>query len=410
MLCRSLDSETPETPERQQQEEEHLPVGSRAFVVLLRLAGLAGRPGWGAGLYAGLLCGLLTWVAVVSVRSQFDVGQEMVGSTGSWSRAAASSGFFGAILAEVWLTLVIAYITGRRRCAEESFSELMTVLHRAGELVRGAGCTARQHLEMLTIWALVGLISIGNVGVAIYDDGKVSVCNEFSTTCVHHIVTGAGFGCLIQVFLLIPMKFLFIAFVLARGLELANEDLEELVIYEPEDAEDRLRRNGEFQKRYVSSFLQLTDAMAAVLLLSMLYGVLTEVALLMSLINALSAGGSSAFVVDTALFLLSAGVSLLGPCEACQRLLALAGRRCDLLLELEWRRPRLAQQAGLQRAAALRHLDTIGDLGFFQVRRATLLAVTSTIITYIVIIAQFQATEDGCHCPDPPTGNASALP
>ena len=109
-------------------------------------------------------------------------------------------------------------------------------------------------------------------------------------------------------------------------------------------------------------------------------------------------------------FLLSALVALLGPCETCERLLTLTGQRCDLLLELEDRRPQLARETGLQRAAALRHLDTFGDLGLFRARRSTLLAASATIGTYIVVIAQFQASEGGTGRGGQLPGNASAIP
>ena len=211
------------------------------------------------------------------------------------------------------------------------------------------------------------------------------------------------------VFLLIPLKFAFAGHLLARGFESVNSAIEAITRDELEDAEGRLKKVGELQKRFAFCFIQLTEAMTAELILIMLYGVITEVSLMMNIINVLSMGTPTTFLIDAVLFLLSAGVALAGPCEACHRLLSLTGRRCDLLLELEWQRPQLAREAGLQRAAALRHMDTFGDLGLFQARRSTLLAASATIVTYIVVIAQFQTSDNVCNCDEVLSSNASAV-
>ncbi|KAF0288802.1 hypothetical protein FJT64_012831 [Amphibalanus amphitrite] len=98
-------------------------------------------------------------------------------------------------------------------------------------------------------------------------------------------------------------------------------------------------------------------------------------------------------VINCVLMLFTNVTTLAGPCEASQQLVSAAGRRWALLLSLERRHPALAAEAGLQREEAGRQLETIGELGLFRLRRSTLLSLVSTVLTYIIVVAQFQSAE-----------------
>ena len=387
-----------------------MPMWNRAFLGLLRAAGLTGRPGWRTVLYVVLLFCLLTWTALAASWHQLSVGREELRVTGSWSRAAAVSGFFGVIAIEAGLAVIIALLTGRRSYTD-ALSRLSKILEDAGDLPQPSRSAIKQNLAALGLCVFVITLTIGYLGINTVISGTIVACEMPTSTCVERAVEAVRFPFLMFVFLLIPLKFVFAGLLLTKGFQSVNSAIEVMITDEPEAGKEHLKRIGELQKRFASCFLQLTAAMTYELILSMVYGVLTEISLMMALINALNSSGQiTAIAVEIALYLLSAAAALLGPCETCERLLSLTGQRHDLLLELEDRRPQLAGETGLQRAAALRHLDTFGDLGLFRARRSTLLAASATIGTYIVVIAQFQASEDGGDCGRQLPGNASGVP
>ncbi|KAF0308508.1 hypothetical protein FJT64_002143 [Amphibalanus amphitrite] len=102
-------------------------------------------------------------------------------------------------------------------------------------------------------------------------------------------------------------------------------------------------------------------------------------------------------------------VTVAGPCETCQLLLGCLGRWRDVLLRLEWqRRPELRHELELLQRAVARDLDTVGDLGLYRLRRSTLLSILSTILTYVIVMAQFQLTEfSASEVVAPSVGNAT---
>ena len=88
-------------------------------------------------------------------------------------------------------------------------------------------------------------------------------------------------------------------------------------------------------------------------------------------------------------------ITVAGPCETCQLILNSLGRWRSLLLRLEWqRRPQLSEELALLHRSATQDLGELGDLGLFRLRRSTLLSILSTVITYIIVMAQFQMSEN----------------
>ncbi|XP_037091148.1 probable serine/threonine-protein kinase SIK1B [Pollicipes pollicipes] len=87
-----------------------------------------------------------------------------------------------------------------------------------------------------------------------------------------------------------------------------------------------------------------------------------------------------------AINLANTAVALAAPCEASHRGLNLVRESLNLLLEVEWRRPELGAPATLVRKTMRCHLDALGDLGLFRLQRSTLLSITSTIMTYMIVM------------------------
>ena len=83
-----------------------------------------------------------------------------------------------------------------------------------------------------------------------------------------------------------------------------------------------------------------------------------------------------------------------------QRVLNVVGETRDLLLRSEWQRPELAPELSLFRETVGRDLATLGDLGLFRLQRPTLLAVAATVLTYVIVLAQFFVTELTTNAPE----------
>ena len=83
------------------------------------------------------------------------------------------------------------------------------------------------------------------------------------------------------------------------------------------------------------------------------------------------------------------------PCEVGQTTLSQLEETRSTLLELPPTEPAAGQEVVLFLEATRRDLDQAGDIGFCRLQRATVLGITSTVITYIIVFMQFQVTEFG---------------
>ncbi|KAF0296717.1 hypothetical protein FJT64_005849 [Amphibalanus amphitrite] len=107
------------------------------------------------------------------------------------------------------------------------------------------------------------------------------------------------------------------------------------------------------------------------------------------------------------LFLLPALVFTLLPSWSCQRVLDAAEGTRTALLTLEPQDAPADRQLAALLAAARRDLETFGDLGFFRLQLPAILGTTSTVLTYIIIMVQFQMSENGCGDSRGQQGNAT---
>ncbi|KAF0314151.1 hypothetical protein FJT64_015393 [Amphibalanus amphitrite] len=177
------------------------------------------------------------------------------------------------------------------------------------------------------------------------------------------------------------------------GHEVINIELKALADPQSQRGSKELQRLGELRDRLSLCMAQLTDGMQTELVLSMLLGISMEVITFLKMIAMFQEPVTPPDVVSVVLFWATMGMTLVCPCEAGQRMLQLTAESRRLLLQLEGLRPELASQAALLREAAVQDLDTLGDLGLFRLRRSTIVSVSSTILTYVIIMVQFAATE-----------------
>ena len=360
----------------------------RAFTSLLRLAGLSALPGWSGLLWSGALYCLQTGMTYKLLCESLEKFAQLRDARMPFFGAFSGSNFMAIPNVVQWAALTTCFVWGRKRydmllpqvhtlLADINFSERVgkgKPLHRAGEYM----------------WALTSAIVVmyaANIGA-----GVVSTCREGTIPeCVMGLGVATAYGYIYLALQLVAMKFIFAGLMLNSGFVAANKELEAFVTDGCD--EGHLRRIGELRKQLSDVFSRLTSGMTAELVFVMAYGILVQIVLILMLVNLSTTDVS---VLLLLLMLLSADlVALVGPCETCQLLRHQLCRSRDLLLELEWRQPQLAEPTQWMQKSVARDLEMFGDLSFFALRRSTLLSITSTILTYIIVMAQFQMSEQG---------------
>ncbi|KAF0297728.1 hypothetical protein FJT64_004846 [Amphibalanus amphitrite] len=142
----------------------------------------------------------------------------------------------------------------------------------------------------------------------------------------------------------------------------------------------------------VHMFQELSNIMSVELTIAMLYGVMSQVSFMMYCVTIAQGKTSLSILPLLMVYLLAICTVLVGPCEVSHRAQVAATHRWELLLRLQRRHPQLAAEAALQREEAARELTSLGELGLFRLERSTLLSVTSTIVTYMIVVLQFQSS------------------
>ncbi|KAF0299841.1 hypothetical protein FJT64_027506 [Amphibalanus amphitrite] len=365
-------------------ERIELPSGAcRSFVRLLSAAGLLAGSGWTpvvGALVAFLIHSIVGFTFAIFSLEAFREDQR---AGEPFFRSFFQSNFIGIPLAMIYLSLMLSLTVGRRRYSRV-LSDLCSVLKEFEQLPQPVTSQLRPStIEWVTL----------TIGLA------------FSTVS----------------FALIAMKFVLAGLLLAHGLQQVNGRLEVLAAAPaaatdttataeavgveavaeatqadvtrveaaapPLSDEAELRRLGRLHRRLSEVTSSLCSALSTELVMLSAVAVLSQVMLAALLFYPLQ---DVAFLLR---YLPLAAVAMGGPCETCQQLLNRldAGRR--LLLRLEWHRPQLAGAVGPLLRSIDHDLETAGDLGLFRLRRSTLLSVWSTIVTYIIVMAQFKMSE-----------------
>ncbi|KAF0289773.1 hypothetical protein FJT64_012029 [Amphibalanus amphitrite] len=195
---------------------------------------------------------------------------------------------------------------------------------------------------------------------------------------------------------MLVVKFLLASQLLESCLETLHAGFAAASAQTGEDGVDAdMRSMVQLQEAVSEGLSELTETMATELTLTTLYGVLVLLELVLLLVDTVQRGARPASIVSLLLYMSGAVVTLVVPCEQSERLLRALGGARDLLLRLERRSWPRATQAGLLRRLVARDLATAGDLGLFRLRRATLLTICTTIVTYIIVGAQFRLSGTG---------------
>ncbi|KAF0296733.1 hypothetical protein FJT64_005825 [Amphibalanus amphitrite] len=394
------DGDTPGTlPDGEKPAVEPAPAGPLprsvgALLRLLELTGAAGPPGWRRLLYACLLHALQTAAAYQTTAWSLRYGLQKLAAGVPAVRVVADTAFFGVAFVLRWLTLSAVLLRGRRHFSAE-LDRVRACLDQLSDL---PGWAAPRRRTARIAAALLAVMLALTVGIGWTTEGFISpeICrSQHWSKCLLAWTRRVGYVGLVVSFQLVPVKFLLVGLLISDGLETVNAELRAMVNGERPAGAWQLQRLARLRARLTDSFVRLTGDSAAELVLAMANGMLLQVTLFMSVLETLRSAFTAQDVAGFAVYLMSTGLTLSGPCEAGQRALQLSADSRRLLLQLEGRRPELASQAALLREAAAQDLDTLGDLGLFRLRRSTIVSASSTILTYVIIMVQFSEAGGG---------------
>ena len=359
----------------------------RAFTSLLKLSGLSALPGWSGLLWSAALYGLQTGMTYRLLRMLVNSFIQLRNAQTPVFGALFASHFVAIPNVVQWAALTATFACGRKRYAI-LLPQVHAVLADIDKFPKLAKKRSTSHHAGECMWALVSAIVV--IYIAYVSTDVVSSCRERGIlACAKKVGVIIAYGYSYIALQLVAMKFLFAGLMLNSGFGAINNELEAVIA--DGCGEVYLRQIGRLQKQLSNVFSRLSTSMTAELVFVMTYGIMEQVVVALMLASPSSLTVTS--VPLLLLFLSAAAVCLVGPCEISQMLLDRLGRQRDLLLELEWQQPQLAGTTQQMQKAVARDLETFGDLSFFSMRRSTLLGITSTILTYIIVMAQFHMSE-----------------
>ena len=363
---------------------------ARAFIVLLRITGLSAGPRWTSHLLAVTLFSLQTWINFYSMYTFSSNFSQLRRRGDKFFTAFVKGSFMGIPNAAFWLTLSVALVYGRLRYPTllARVDDVLRDVEKAPEL---APQRRKKNRTGEYVWALTTAVATTFLWAKIKQSSDF--CGTLTADCGMWLFNEIlCFGYVSLCVHLVAIKFMFAGHLIASGYQAVNSGLEAMADGSRLADIDSLRRLGELQRRLSEVFSLLTLDMTAELISVMLCGVIIQINVMMYWVQA---------DVQTALFsiiryLPMVMVTLAGPCETCHLMMTRLIRCRGLLLQLErQRRPQLTAEVTLLQGSVAHDLDTLGDLGLYQLRRSTLLSIFSTILTYVIVVAQFQLSETG---------------
>ena len=129
------------------------------------------------------------------------------------------------------------------------------------------------------------------------------------------------------------------------------------------------------------------------LLACMLYGVIAQVSSFLLIFSTFKTHQGLKQTSTILLQLWGALMTVILPCEVGQMVLDQVSQTRTALLDLPSADLATNHEVALFLETTRRDLDDLGDLSVYRLRRSTVLAITSTVITYIIVFMQFQVTE-----------------
>ena len=376
------------------------PCSARALLRLLRLAALTVEPGRSRRsdlLHSLLMLVLYTAAMVFSVcdgarnfTRYLEAGRPIVD-------AAMFTGYAGVMFFLMWVLLACGLVAGRRR-----YGRVMSSSERA--LQRAAGLSsfrcAANTLGKHTAFLLTGVVALYTY-IALNGFFWFINISDILSTSAWSIVTMISISVIDCGARLAPIKFALAALELLSGYRAVARELSDMCQAKRPPSASELGHLRAIYADLSEAFSELTDAMSAELVVSMCHGTLSAISVSLVAICGALRDAVALTAPLVVLYGLGAALSVLLPCEMAQWTLNTVGRTRRLLLRPRLQLSRLQHQLGLFTDAVSLDLDTLGDLGLFRLQRSTVLAITATIVTYIIVMVQFLVTELAATPPAP---------
>ena len=386
-------------PTSQSTGSEDTPASARTLLRLLQATALASSGhGWKDVLYTVFVGALITAGSATFVFADVAYGLILLRTGRSLVYIASLTAFFGVQFVLMWLSLMTCFVASRR-----PYGELLLTIGNLlqSKVLQGYGVSARRLRKRFNwlLCAVIGLMII-TCGMATRGMPWMQFCNTFSVYCLVAVVFGLLFWLFCFSAFLISFKLVFAALQISTGFSAINLELQAVIDGDRLPDRQELCQLRSLQDQLSRAFTRLTGVMAPELVMLMLSGTLQLIAILMLLIGTVEAGEFVKYAEVMLMYLFGATVAVAVPCEMTQRVLNVVGETRDLLLRSEWQRPELAPELSLFRETVGRDLATLGDLGLFRLQRPTLLAVAATVLTYVIVLAQFFVTELTTNAPE----------
>ena len=366
----------------------------RLLVGLLRLAAQSGSTRWSARLYAVLFYLPIVTVCVMSSQRLAQNGLAAYAGGQTLLQAAFASYFFGTLQALMVVPLLATVVCGRSRywALLADVRSLMEEVARSVDVGRSYKSLARR------IWLLLAaeLLQFVLVACMAYMSMKATVdpaCSYYNATvCFFVIASYAAIVLLQSSMFMIPAKFLYITLILGSGFQAVNTELQSLAGGGHLKDWSRLARLRSLQDRLSGTFSRLVTDMTPELIPAMVFGTISMVITFLVLFQSAQDGTLTSNLPVVFYSVVGAVLLLAVPCETGQHVLDLAAATRDSLLRLRWDGIRVGQEVGMFLEAARRDLEHLGNLGYYRLQRSTMVAIISTVITYVIVFVQFSTS------------------
>ena len=369
-----------------------LPRSGRVIVWLLRLTGQSGGSSWIAWLHAAVSYAFLTGASLTLASRKSVAGAARLRETQAFFTAAMESSLFGVTHVLTWLPMTCTFFVGRRR-----YEVLLTGLREAGESARRypshAACLRVLNRRLLTLLAGVAIsTAVLLVNYIILLD-VAEQCDESTRQCFLAMMQSTLFASIDGIMFQVALKLRFAGILIESGMEVVCYELKTMVDQGCIDL-NKLKHLRKCQAKLSTSFSRITRGMMPELLACMLYGVIAQVSGFLLIISTIKRGQGFEQTSTILLQLWGAAMTVSVPCEVGQIMLDRVSQTRDTLLDLPSADLITNQEVTLFLEATRRDLDDLGDTSLFRLRRSTVLAITSAVITYIIVFMQFQLTEE----------------
>ena len=191
---------------------------------------------------------------------------------------------------------------------------------------------------------------------------------------------------------LIALKLKFGAELILNGFQIVSSELFTMKDQKRVDF-TKLNHLRRCQAKLSASFCRMTSGMIPELVTCMLYGTIAQISCFLLIISTAKTGQGLEQISNILLRMWGAVMTVVMPCEVGQMTLNELERTQDALLELPPAESAAGQELVLFLEATRRDLERVGDISFFTLRRSTVLAITSAVVTYIIVFIQFHVTE-----------------